>query len=208
MSRGVSLRQRHRELTESAILAATAEIAGEAGFGALTMEAVADRAGVSQSTLYRYFSDRETLIVAAAESQSRRLTPELPERADDIADIYERVMAGFDEDKAFSRAVVAARFADGLAWPQRGRVIEAIRAALAEITDHLDPDEAARATAIIVHLASGLAWMSMADDSGLDGTQAGKAAAWAIRTLITDLRDRAANRSTTKTGSRRRTAHT
>jgi AcrR family transcriptional regulator len=48
-----------------AIVAATLELLAESGYGALTMEAVAARAGVGKATLYRRFSGKEQLVVDA-----------------------------------------------------------------------------------------------------------------------------------------------
>jgi hypothetical protein len=64
------------------------------------------------------------------------------------------------------------------------------RGLLEEVTGHLDPEEARLGQAVIVYLTGGLPWLTMADESGLDGAQAGRAAGWAIRTLIADLRAR------------------
>ena len=64
------------------------------------------------------------------------------------------------------------------------------RELLGEVTDHLDPEEARLGQAVIVYLTGGLPWLTMADESGLDGAQAGRAVGWAIRTLIADLRAR------------------
>lgn len=50
---------------DAAILEATLGLLGEGSFGALTMEAVAARAGVGKATLYRRWSSKEQLVVDA-----------------------------------------------------------------------------------------------------------------------------------------------
>ena len=48
-----------------AIVGATLELLAESGYGAVTMEAVAARAGVGKATLYRRFRGKEQLVVEA-----------------------------------------------------------------------------------------------------------------------------------------------
>jgi hypothetical protein len=43
---------------------------------------------------------------------------------------------------------------------------------------------------VIVYLANALAWLSLRDESGLDGHQSGAAITWAIDTLVADLHQR------------------
>ena len=66
--------------------------------------------------------------------------------------------------------------------------LDAIRTALAPVTDRLDDDTARRATAVIAHLCSAASWVAVSDDSGLDDDDAQQAVAWAIDTLIEVLR--------------------
>lgn len=53
---------------DEAILAATLELAGEVGFGGMSMDVVAERAGVSKATIYRRWSSKEALVLAALRS--------------------------------------------------------------------------------------------------------------------------------------------
>jgi AcrR family transcriptional regulator len=58
--------------TRDKILAATAELLAAGGFQAVTMEAVAVRAGVAKTTLYRWWPNRAAL---ALDCVSARMTP-------------------------------------------------------------------------------------------------------------------------------------
>src|SRR5690349_1217514 len=53
------------EETRKAILRAARELLAEGGPGAVTMEAVAERAGVGKPTLYRSWPDRHAVAMAA-----------------------------------------------------------------------------------------------------------------------------------------------
>lgn len=59
---------------DQALLDATVAVLGESGYGALTTAAVADRAGVSTATLYRRWSSKESLVIAATSAYTQDLT--------------------------------------------------------------------------------------------------------------------------------------
>jgi AcrR family transcriptional regulator len=50
---------------DEAILAATLAVAGEVGFRSMSMDVVAERAGVSKTTIYRRWSSKEALVLEA-----------------------------------------------------------------------------------------------------------------------------------------------
>lgn len=154
------------------------------------MDKVAERAGVSASTVYRYFADRDALLDAVMASTAEWLHAPRVSSADDIAAMQEQLMADFDTHRALVRAIVVARVGQPSDWTGRGQRLEIWRYLLQEVTEYLGPEDALFGQAVISYLTGGLAWLTMADESGLDGAQAGRAAAWAIRTLIADLRAR------------------
>ena len=185
-----TIRERQRAVTRDAIRDAGIEVASEMGFAAMTMDKVAERAGVSPSTVYRYFADRDQLVAAIMQVDYDSVGGQSPTTADELADAMESGMAAFDRLRDLNRAIVIARVGQETNWTGRQERLDDMRALLEEVTDHLDPAEARRAKAVLTYLCGGLAWLTMADESGLDGTEAGKAAGWAIRTLIADLRAR------------------
>ena len=56
-------RERERQATEQAILRAALEIASEDGWEAVTMRRLAERIEYSPSALYKYFADKETILL-------------------------------------------------------------------------------------------------------------------------------------------------
>lgn len=58
---------------EHAILGATLDLVGEVGFAGLTIEAVASRAGVGKATIYRRWSSKEELLLAACDAMLEQL---------------------------------------------------------------------------------------------------------------------------------------
>ncbi|MFC4506888.1 MULTISPECIES: TetR/AcrR family transcriptional regulator [Streptomyces] len=58
---------------DRALLEATLAVLAESGYGGLTTGAVAARAGVSTATLYRRWSSKEELVIAAAATRAEEL---------------------------------------------------------------------------------------------------------------------------------------
>jgi hypothetical protein len=70
----------------------------------------------------------------------------------------------------------------------RRRRVESITTALAEVTSHLPPAEARRREGGIIYLTSLLAWITVSEECELSAEDAQLGIAWAISTLVADLR--------------------
>jgi AcrR family transcriptional regulator len=118
---------------------AALELAAERGFQAATVEAIAARAGVGRNTIYRRWTSKEELMVAAL----RELSAELDEPAEG-EDVYTvllgviRDFAGVFADPLFGRLLpgvigelqrnpaFAEAWADGLVRPRREAMLEVL----------------------------------------------------------------------------------
>jgi AcrR family transcriptional regulator len=142
--------RRRSERAHAAIVAATQELLVERGYGNLTIEGVAARAGVGKQTIYRWWPSRAALVLEAYLAGSDALPPPAPQASieEDVRallgwlsavlaqPIGGRVLAGLvadlerDEDLAegFRRDVVPARRTAMLAALERGRARGEIRA--------------------------------------------------------------------------------
>lgn len=142
------------ERSRRAILAATLELLGEQGFRSLSMEAIAQRAGVGKSTIYRWWSGKAELVSEAvdAEASERVLTPDRGDIRSDARALISsfvslvrsplgRVMmaleaeAGSDEALRFA---LQARFLD--ARERTGRVVLERAARRGEVRADVDAD--------------------------------------------------------------------
>ena len=86
---------------DRAILAAAADLLGTSGFGGLTMEAVAERAGVSKATVYRRHPCRQDLLHAVCQ-QFAPPVGGLPDTGDtrrDLAEVLERLAASLSDSE-------------------------------------------------------------------------------------------------------------
>jgi AcrR family transcriptional regulator len=82
-----SLRDRLRETTNQAILAAAEEVFADAGLHAARMEDIAARAGVSVGTLYNHFEDRDALLRGILEARRADLHAALDAAVDAAAGV-------------------------------------------------------------------------------------------------------------------------
>ncbi len=88
---GVRLPGRPRDpRADAAILTAVVELLAEVGFGGLTVDAVAHRAGVGKATIYRRWDGKEQLVLDALSTEVQLMaTPDTGDLATDLRQIYE-----------------------------------------------------------------------------------------------------------------------
>ncbi len=187
----ISLREQHALATRERILEAVADLLERDDVKELTVPAVAEASGVSLRTVYRHYPTREELLEAAARWIGDELLKHpYPRDLDEVADLYERGAADFDERPGLVRALALSQLGRHVRGYRRGARLEAIRQALrGELTDLSEP-ELKRAEAVLGYLHNMLAYTTLRDENGLSGEEIGEAIGWAIRTLIADLRTR------------------
>ncbi|TXS42598.1 TetR family transcriptional regulator [Streptomyces sp. OR43] len=80
MERSVGLRERKKEATRQAVHEAALRLTVEHGFDQLTVEAVADAAGISRRTFSNYFAGKEDALLHGDEQQIGELVRAVRER--------------------------------------------------------------------------------------------------------------------------------
>jgi AcrR family transcriptional regulator len=138
----------------AAILAATTELLAEAGYGALTIEGVAARAGVGKTTVYRWWPSKVALVIEAV---SRALPApaqiDTGELRHDLLIAVRRVIHTFARSPvgtvipalaadAMSDPQLAEQFRNQLIRPRRSAVVEVLvrAAARGELPSDVDTD--------------------------------------------------------------------
>jgi AcrR family transcriptional regulator len=110
-----SLRTRLKETVAETILDATEEIASESGHAATSIQAIAQRAGVSVGTIYNYFADRNGVMAELFTRRRSELLAKMAEAARDSAggtfarqlDAFVRtVFTFFDARRPFLRLAI------------------------------------------------------------------------------------------------------
>ena len=85
--------EKHRREVRDAIVDTTAELVAEHGLRAVTMSQIAEETGIGRATLYKYFSDVETILLAWHERQIRAHLDQLAELRDQASNPGERLGA-------------------------------------------------------------------------------------------------------------------
>jgi AcrR family transcriptional regulator len=187
------LRQRHKEATRDIILRAAADIVASRGIHAFTIQEVADRAGMSHRSVYRYFPTREALvegIYGFAEHMALSWASTLSPVLEDVPVLAVNPFAMFDREANLIRASVMARLTTGYQPQARVQRTKSFQAGMRRLTMNLDPEEFRRTFAILRLLVSSNAWLVFREDFGLSGEEMTKAVSWAVGVLIRDLKRR------------------
>lgn len=195
-----SLRDEQKRIARDRILEALAAEITENGLLDLSIPTVAERAGVSQRTVYNYFENKDALVRALADWAEQwmedrggrvvepdiKLIPQALEvnfalfaEMGDVTTALARIRSELHRDPGLY----------GLTDSGHERRTEALRAGLTEVRPDLDPDELAAVTAIFRTLFRFETWDYLANDFGLSGADAGRVAAWAYSVLLDALQD-------------------
>jgi AcrR family transcriptional regulator len=187
----LSLREQQAEAARQRILEAVATLLEAAGVEELTMPNVAETAGISLRTVYRYYPTREQLLEAAGRwIGSELLGQGYPQSLDDVADTFEDGCREFDRHPGLVRALALSQLGREVRAPRREERLAAIRDALhAEVGD-LPERELRHAEAVLAYLHNMLAFTTLREEHGLAAGEVADALGWAIRTLVDDLRRR------------------
>jgi AcrR family transcriptional regulator len=138
----LATRQRDSAATRRALRAAACELFATIGYDATTVRAVAERAGVNQALLFRYFGSKEGLFTEAVLGQGMELLGDGPRE-----DLLERTLAAIlageaDRGPEPLMAVLLAAGSTQVADEVRSRLGAAYSAAFAALVDSDDPDDA------------------------------------------------------------------
>lgn len=149
------------------------------------MEAIAQEAGVQRRTIFRHFSSKHDLLAAFWPWLNARIGASIkPETPRDIVDGPRQAFPLFDAHEAAMRAALHSRtgreMRQGTVPARRKNFSAALAPALAAL-----PPERARSVEALAHLLySASAWEVLKDYGGLDGTQAGETASWALDLIL------------------------
>lgn len=184
------LRQQQVQQLRTAVLDAVIAKLESTAPDDVSMAEIAQSAGISLRTLYRYFPDRASLLHSAGEHLygSLGVTVEMTEPKD-IARSFSEAARRLAARPRLTRALTRTGAGQVARSTMRRQRVRAIRTALEPATAGLDADLARRATALIVHLCSAASWVSIADESGLSDADAQAAVRWGIDALIDTLRE-------------------
>jgi AcrR family transcriptional regulator len=162
--------------TRAKITQAAIELHGSIGPAATTMSAVAERAGVTRATLYRYFPNEKALFVACSAAwRSANPAPD-PAQWAAIGDPQERLATALPALYRWYRSSEAMRanlLRDLAVLPPAIRAgIESYPRAVADVLDTGWPRHSRLRRAAIAHAVAFETWQSLAHEGLTDGEAA------------------------------------
>jgi AcrR family transcriptional regulator len=187
-----SLRKSQAETTRRRILEAAAELLEREGGPAVTNRRIAELADITEMTVYRHFPSRSALDEALWRhmNESRGVAGGFPDRLDEIAPRLARLFASFDAAPAHILSTITTPVGREMRASQDEVRRIAFLTAVEEGAPNLAPDDRRRAAAVLQLLYSAYPWLSLREQWNLNGEDAAQAVAWAVDTLVKDLRSR------------------
>ncbi len=137
--RTATLRERQAEAVRISVLQAVIAQLETRAFDDISMTEVAEAAGISLRTLYRYFPDRDALLHAAGEHLYASLDiPFEVDRPEQISTSFREAAGKLSQRPELTRALVRSSAGRSARSAVRARRVEAIKAALAPAATGVD----------------------------------------------------------------------
>jgi len=178
------LRQEQQLATRERILAALANVMAKDGTA--TVPAVAERAGVSERTVYRHFPTREDLYRALF-TWVTDLAPETraePTSVDELVAQAHEIFPRYELRPEVVRALNAHELGQNLRRSRAGYRRATVQGALASSLEGMPDDQRQRVEAAVHVLASSSAYLHLHDFWDMSAEEAAEAVEWAVRALV------------------------
>jgi AcrR family transcriptional regulator len=188
------LRDDQARRTRGLILDAFTELLTDRRADEITTREIADRAGVSQPTVYRHFPDRTALLEGISARIGELMdAPDGPPPLATLDDVGPRLEALFVASEAFPvevRAEVLLNADPRRYSPETRQHSEELLGAVAAAFPELDEHRHVHLAGLLRCLGSAQSWLRMREEFGVPGTESGPLVRWAIDTLVTEVRER------------------
>jgi AcrR family transcriptional regulator len=187
------LRDEQVRRTRNLILDALVELLADRRADDITTREIADRAGVSQPTVYRHFPDRTALLegISARLSKLMDLPEGIPvvDSIDDVGPRFEALFVASDEYAVEVRAQTLLNADPRRYSPETQRHSAEFLDLVAVAFPDLDQRRHAHVAGLLRCLGSSQSWLRMREEFGVPGVESGPLVRWAMDTLIAAIRD-------------------
>jgi AcrR family transcriptional regulator len=185
-----TLRQTQSQITQRRVMEAMADAVCETGLESITHNSLAQRAAVSERTLYRHYPTKPLLWDAFLGWVSEQVgLDELPSTEEELIESIPRMFGLLQQHETLLSACL-----ENYTWSQvwiRGREgwRDSVRTVVSGVANGNDGLKAERVGAIVQLLFSGVCWKGMREHWGLSNDEAARAAVFAVQALLSDLRN-------------------
>lgn len=184
------LRESQALQTRDLILDSLTELLAERRVDEVSTREIARHAGVSQPTVYRHFPDREALI----EGLTRRL-PEQSGRlksAETLNEFVDLIMEFFAKSEEFPIETTAEALLNAdprrFSADTRAHTEDFLRIFESDLPN-VDEHTRMQLAGLLRCIGSTQTWLRMREEFGVLGTESGPIVAWAINTLVREVRN-------------------
>lgn len=152
---------------------------------AFSVDEVSEVSGVNRRTIFRHFPTKDALLQEFWARTNASLGVRFwPESIGDLTAMPPDLFEALEGIEGIVRASHASGAGHEMRLKANDERVAAFRSSLKPLMERLDPLRARQLEAVVQLLFSATAWMTMKDYWGLNGREAGEAAAWAIGALL------------------------
>ncbi len=174
--------------TEDDIVAALADLLVEEHPAAISVPAVAARAGVSTRTVYRYFPTKADLLDAAARRHNDKVADQVPaDPGDDVEAYLAPLWRSFAEDVEAVRSEHTSPGGRELRAHRLPASRRQVRASLDRAVPDIDPARADLLVDLLVSVTGSGMFLELVDRCGRTPDEAAALAATAVRAVFRDI---------------------
>ena len=168
-----SMKERRAQATKDALLDAALEAFGDRGIG-FTMQDIADRAGVTHRTVYRYFSSREDLFEALAARSDADLARALdvPDTIDGLREALTVLFGHFESHAAITHLLALNTLITGETTAGSARRNERVPRWIRATYPHVADSDVVAIAAVLRSTIGGVGWHVLTTVNRLSGAEA------------------------------------
>src|SRR5436190_7232419 len=178
-------REEQARRTRATILDSLIEVLVDGGPAAVSVPAVASRAGVSVRSVYHHFPSKDALVDAIGEAVDARMGERRPPWARSPRELAESLPEAYSylaRNRSMIQAMVMSGVADRIGQPAAVRRGQRVTDAIGPLLDQLDRPHRDRLRALVQVFASFEGYRALTD-AGLSTADAADAAGWAIQVV-------------------------
>jgi len=173
------------ERTEKNIIEALVELLVERRGAEVPMEELAQKTGISQRTIFRFFKDKKTLHQAMDEYLVSFLQASGEQmQAMDFVGFGKNAYLLFDKHESLTMAYVLSPFGHEARTLFRKKLNQAMVAKIAKEKNIALTPEKIRRLALVTSLVNAKIWYDIKSDFGFSGKEMTDAVDWALNTLL------------------------
>lgn len=187
------LRRARTEQTAGLIVDAAAQEIASNGMVELSMQKIAERAGISVRTLYRHFATREELLLAIGEQLESELTGQHPAEirtTREFIDAMPELFQFFEDNAEAVEALHATQVGRQIRGVSRARRTEAVREQAMGLLEGLPEDEARLAFAMVRSMFGSATWLALRRELALEPEEAKRAVHWMAEMFVREIKRR------------------